>query len=252
MDKIQLSHVTYRYHERQQEHIALHDINLSIPEGEFVSIVGQSGCGKTTLIRLISGLAMPSEGTVMIDGVKVTGPASNRAVVFQEYTLFPWMTACQNIEFGIRQADRGKKRQEAHKIALHYLERVGMLASSNLHPYQMSGGMRQRVAIARALAMDPEILLLDEPFGALDIKLRTELQTLLEELWQEDGGRRRTILFVTHDIHEAVLLADRVIYMVPGRIQADIAVPVGRPRMSLCDCDNDRICAIRRELKAMF
>lgn len=252
MKKIQLENVYYSYKDRSREHEAVKDINLSIEGGEFVSIVGQSGCGKTTLIRLVSGLAMPSSGRVLINGHAVTGPDSDRAVVFQDYTLFPWMSARQNIEFGIRQAKKDLSRADVRNLAEHFLSKVGMSEAADKLPGQMSGGMKQRVAIARALAMDPEILLLDEPFGALDIRLRAELQQLLEDLWREDDKQRKTVLFVTHDIHEAVLLADRVLYMVPGKIEADIRVPISRPRTDLCDCENDRLCAIRRELKELF
>lgn len=252
MEKIRLENVSYSYKDLNKDYAAIRNIDLSVREGEFVSIVGQSGCGKTTLIRLISGLAMPTSGSIYIDGDIVTGPCSSAAVVFQEYTLFPWMTARKNIEFGISQIRKDMSRNEIRDAADRYLDKVGMKDAADKYPGQMSGGMKQRVAIARALAMDPEILLLDEPFGALDIRLRAELQQLLEDLWREEGRCRKTVLFVTHDIHEAVLLADRVLYMSPGVISADIPVPISRPRMSLCDCENDRLCAIRRELKDLF
>jgi len=210
---------------------ALDSISLEIKRGEFVCIVGPSGCGKTTLLRLLAGLSFPTEGNLLIDGKPMDGPGDDIAIVFQDYALFPWMTAYKNIRFTLKHTRKGLDKEDEDRIARELLEKVGMEDAANKHPYQMSGGMRQRVAIARALAMDRDILLLDEPFGALDSKIRGELQNLLEDLWRSDKDRERTAVFVTHDIGEAVRMADRIIVMDHGRIINEISVPLRRPRV---------------------
>lgn len=251
MKKIELAHVSYGYQAHGRRDEVLHDVSLSVEPGEFVCIVGQSGCGKTTLLRLLAGLALPDEGTVRIDGAPVAGPGADRAIVFQNYTLFPWMTARKNVRFGIRQARRELTREQINRRADEFLERVDMLHAADKYPYQLSGGMRQRVALARSLAMDTDILLLDEPFGALDARIRGELQQLVETLCS--GGReRKTVIFVTHDIHEAVFLADRVLYMEGGRLLRELPVGLPRPRCALCAADTERLCASRRELLRYF
>ena len=227
MGGIDLTHLFYAYIDRGQRFSALEDVNLHIDQGQFICIVGRSGCGKTTLLRLLAGLQQPQEGSICINGRAVTGPDTDRAVVFQNYTLFPWMTARKNVQFGIRQVSRTLSRAEANALADDFLERVGMSEAADKYPYQLSGGMQQRVAIARALAMDTDILLLDEPFGALDARNRRELQELLVRLWV---GTEKTVIVVTHDINEAVLLADRILYMTPGKVAADISVKLPRPR----------------------
>ncbi|MDD4715672.1 MAG: ABC transporter ATP-binding protein [Oscillospiraceae bacterium] len=229
MGTIDIQHLSYCYKDRNQEFLALDDLNLSIQDGEFVCIVGHSGCGKSTLLRILAGLALPTEGEVYIDNEPVRGPGTDRTVVFQHDSLFPWLTAKGNVEFGIRQARKSISKKQAGELAAAYLRKVEMGHAMDQYPYQLSGGMQQRVAIARTLAMDSEILLLDEPFGAIDIKIRRDLQLLLESLWRS-GQRKKTVVFVTHDIDEAIFLADRIIFMRPGRIQADFHVTYERPR----------------------
>ena len=232
MAKLSLSHVRFCYGQQGQCFRALDDLNIAIEECEFICILGHSGCGKTTLLRLLSGLQDPTKGTVLLDGRPMAGPGPDRAVVFQNYALFPWMSAKKNVQFGIRQARQELPKAEVAALAMEYLTKVDMADAADKYPYQLSGGMRQRVAIARALAMDADILLLDEPFGALDAKIRLELQQLLEQLWCS-GEKRKTVIFVTHDIREAVQLASRILFMAPGKIIADIPVDLPRPRQQL-------------------
>lgn len=211
----------------------LNHISLEIPDGQFLYLIGHSGCGKSTLLRLLVGLDRPSSGTLSIDGKTIEQPGLDRSIVFQNYSLFPWMTAQKNIEFGIEQANRelcrGYSKEDISNIAREYLERVEMTAAADKYPYQLSGGMQQRVAIARALSMDTQILLFDEPFGALDVRTRRSLQKLVEDLW-DAGQERKTVVFVTHDISEAVLLADRIVFMGHGELLADYTVDIERPR----------------------
>lgn len=229
MGAIDISHLTFTYGEHNKCNTVLYDLKLQIRDGEFVCIIGHSGCGKSTLLNILAGLLRPESGQVLIDGKPLTGPGTDRAVVFQHYSLFPWMTARKNVLFGIQQARKELKKDQAEELAELYLKKVGMEKDMDKYPYQLSGGMQQRVAIARALAMDAEILLLDEPFGALDAKNRTQLQQLLEHLWY-GGSQRKTVIFVTHDIEEAILLADRIVFMRAGQIEAELIVPYSRPR----------------------
>ncbi|MFZ4406098.1 MAG: ABC transporter ATP-binding protein [Paracraurococcus sp.] len=207
--------------------LALQPTTLAVAPGEFVAILGPSGCGKSTLLRIVAGLDQPSGGTVTLDGTPVTRPGPDRGMVFQSYTLFPWLTVAQNIRYGL--AERRLPEAEQAAIAARFIDRVGLRGFENHWPKQLSGGMQQRCALARALANDPEILLLDEPFGALDHQTRELMQELLLEIWEAD---RKTVLFVTHDIDEAVFLANRVLVMSarPGRIKAEVAVPLPYPR----------------------
>ena len=245
MTGMELERVCFRY--RDRDPLVLQELSLSIQAGEFVCIVGHSGCGKTTLLRLLAGLSFPDRGEVRIDGRRVEGPGTDRAVVFQEYPLFPWMTARKNVQFGIRQAGKWSRAQIRPR-AEEFLARVGLSHAAARYPAQLSGGMRQRGSLARALAMDTEILLMDEPFGALDPGTRRELQTFLEALWLGDGVRKKTVVFVTHDINEAVRLADRVICLSRGGIAADLPVTLPRPRSSL---DSGAISA-NETRKALF
>lgn len=206
---------------------ALQEINLTVKHHEFVSILGTSGCGKSTLLRIIGGLEKPTTGKVLVEGREIKGPGADRGMVFQAYTLFPWLTVAQNIEFGLK--ERGVAPEERQRITKKYIEVVGLKNFENAYPKALSGGMKQRVAIARALANDPEVLLLDEPFGALDMQTRGVMQELLLNVWQQSP---KTIIMVTHDIDEAIFLADRVIVMTarPGSVKEIINVDLPRPR----------------------
>jgi NitT/TauT family transport system ATP-binding protein len=207
---------------------ALQPIDLAVARNDFITILGPSGCGKSTLLRIVAGLDRPTTGRVVLDGKPVTGPGSERGMVFQSYTLFPWLTVAENVGFGLR--EKGVAALERSDIVRAWLDRVGLTAFAGHFPRQLSGGMQQRTAIARALANDPEVLLLDEPFGALDNQTRGLMLELLLGIWERD---RTTILFVTHDIEEAAFLASRVLVMSarPGRIKAEIAVDLPHPRL---------------------
>ncbi|WP_405659898.1 ABC transporter ATP-binding protein [Streptomyces sp. NBC_01166] len=207
---------------------AVAPLDLALARNEFVSVVGTSGCGKSTLLNVVAGLVPPTTGTVVLDGSRVEGPGRDRGMVFQKYTLFPWMTAVQNVEFALRD-QAGLTRRERRAEALALLDQVGLGARTDAFPDQLSGGMQQRVAIARALSYRPAVLLMDEPFGALDALTRRVMQDLLTQLWEQ---HRLTVLFVTHDIEEAVYLSDRVLVMggTPGRIRRDIPIDLARPR----------------------
>ena len=207
--------------------VALSDIHFKVRRNEFISVIGPSGCGKSTLIRIVAGLEEPSGGVVAVDGIPVTGPGADRGMVFQNYTLFPWLTVRKNVLFGPKM--KGLRDDKAKKAADEWLELVGLTDFADLYPAQLSGGMKQRVAIARALANDPRILLMDEPFGALDAQTRASMQAHLLRIWQAAGV---TVLFITHDLDEAIYLSDRIVVLGarPGRILEVIDVPVARPR----------------------
>jgi NitT/TauT family transport system ATP-binding protein/sulfonate transport system ATP-binding protein len=207
--------------------VALKPTDLSVAANDFITILGPSGCGKSTLLRIIAGLDRPSEGRVLLDGREVKGPGPDRGMVFQSYTLFPWLTVAENIAFGLR--EKGVPEAERKGIVANYVQLVGLSGFENHWPKQLSGGMQQRTAIARALANDPEILLLDEPFGALDNQTRGLMQELLLGIWERE---KKTVLFVTHDIEEAIFMASRVVVMSarPGRIKLDVAVDLPHPR----------------------
>ncbi|MCO4053755.1 MAG: ABC transporter ATP-binding protein [Bosea sp.] len=206
---------------------ALTPTTLAIADNDFITILGPSGCGKSTLLRIVAGLETATEGRVLLDGQPVTGPGADRGMVFQSYTLFPWLSIVQNIAFGLR--ERGLPERERLDIARKWAERVGLRGFENHYPKQLSGGMQQRTAIARALANDPRILLLDEPFGALDNQTRSLMQEMLLGIWERE---RKTVVFVTHDVEEAIFMASRVVVMSarPGRIKADIPVDLPHPR----------------------
>ncbi|CDX39403.1 ABC transporter ATP-binding protein [Mesorhizobium sp. WSM4935] len=205
----------------------LRDINLDLADNEFVSLVGTSGCGKSTLLSIVAGLQDFDSGDLDIDGSPILKPGLDRGVVFQSYTLLPWLTAQQNIEFALKAA--GHDRATCRRIALEHLDLVKLPHSANLYPSELSGGMKQRVAIARALSYRPKMLLMDEPFGALDALTRHQMQELLTQIWEE---HRLTVLFVTHDVEEAVYLSDRIVVMGigPGRIMRTFDVDIERPR----------------------
>ncbi len=205
----------------------LQEINLEIAEGEFICLVGPSGCGKSTLINLIAGLEMPTSGRVLVDGVPVAGPGTDRVVVFQEAALFPWLNVQQNVEFGLKMA--GMPAEKRKERSAEYLRMVHLSRFVDAYPHQLSGGMKQRVAIARSLAMDPKILLMDEPFAALDAQTRQLLHQELLEIWQQT---RKTIFFVTHNVREATVLGDKVLTISarPGRLKKGFAIHLPRPR----------------------
>ncbi len=206
---------------------ALEPVDLKVADNDFVTILGPSGCGKSTLLRLVAGLDTATTGRVLLDGRPIVGPGPDRGMVFQSYTLFPWLTVADNIAFGLR--EKGVPAATRTRVVAEWLERVGLTGFAHHYPKQLSGGMQQRTAIARALANDPAILLLDEPFGALDNQTRALMQELLLGIWERDA---KTVLFVTHDIEEAIFLASRVLVMTarPGRIKAEVAIDLAHPR----------------------
>ncbi len=206
---------------------ALEPMSFTVADNDFLAILGPSGCGKSTLLRIVAGLDTPSSGRVLLDDAPVTGPGPDRGMVFQSYTLFPWLTVRENICFGLR--EKGLAPAAQQRIASDYVRRVGLEGFEHHLPKMLSGGMQQRTALARALANDPKILLLDEPFGALDTQTRALMQELLLSVWEAE---RKTVLFVTHDIEEAVFMANRVLVMTarPGRTKAVVDVPLPRPR----------------------
>ncbi len=207
--------------------LAIDKIDLRIRNQEFATILGPSGCGKSTLLRIVAGLIKPTQGAVKLDGKVIEGPGQDRGMVFQSYTLFPWLTVKENIQFGLELS--GLPRSQQRQIAQEFVEKVGLKGFEQAFPKGLSGGMKQRVAIARALANNPAILLLDEPFGALDAQTRALMQELLTQVWEE---LHKTILFVTHDVEEAIFLSDRVFIMTarPGKIKAEIDICLERPR----------------------
>jgi NitT/TauT family transport system ATP-binding protein len=217
----------------------LRSVNLDVWRGEFVCIVGPSGCGKTTLLNIITGFIRQSKGDVLVQGTPVTGPHPKRIFVFQDNGVFPWLTVEQNIEFGLSRRPRHERRETVH----HYVQMVGLTGFERAYPRELSGGMRQRVEIARALAPNPEIVYMDEPFGALDFITRMKMRTDLTRIWQEE---KKTILFVTHDIEESVQLADRVVVMSqrPGTIRKQIEIDLCRPR----DLDSPEYLQVRDEI----
>jgi nitrate ABC transporter ATP-binding subunit len=233
--------VTKRFAVGDDEVEALAPVDLVIPRGEFVCMIGASGCGKSTLLRIIAGFEEPTTGEVAIDGKPVTGPGSDRGMVFQDYALFPWMTVRQNISFGPRQ--RHLAREEIDKTTDEFVRMVGLERFADRYPNQLSGGMKQRVAIARVLANNANILLMDEPFGALDALTREQLQNELLQIWKRTGV---TTIFVTHSVEEAVLLADRVLVMSagPGKIDSDFRIDLARPR----DVSSPEFNALRRDV----
>jgi NitT/TauT family transport system ATP-binding protein len=212
---------------RGTEVIALRDLNLHVEENEFVSLIGPSGCGKSTFLHLVAGLDEITQGELWFDGRPVEGPGADRGMVFQSYTLYPWLTVRENIRFALQKS--GLPRADQERRVEEVLALVGLHEFGHAHPYQLSGGMRQRVAIARALVYRPRLLLMDEPFGALDAQTRRLMQELLLSIWE---SHRTTVLFVTHDVEEALLLSDRIYVMTarPGTIKAELSVPFPRPR----------------------
>lgn len=225
--KVKIDNVKRIFNTRNGEMVALNGVSLDIMENEFICVVGPSGCGKSTLLNIIAGLLEPSSGKVYCDGKEVQGTGTERGVVFQQYALFPWMTVKKNVMFGLNL--QGIKGAEAEEIAMKYIKMVQLEDFVNHYPKELSGGMKQRVAIARAYAVNPSILLMDEPFGALDAQTRTQLQTELLETWEKE---RKTCFFITHDVDEAIILAQKVIIMSarPGRIKEIVDINIPYPR----------------------
>jgi NitT/TauT family transport system ATP-binding protein len=228
--------------------IAVNEVNLNVQPGEFVSLIGPSGCGKSTILSIVAGFMNPTSGEALCDGKKITKPSSERGVVFQQYSLFPWLTVRKNVEFGLKMAgvNQGKRNVTARSL----LDLAGLLAFENHYPDQLSGGMKQRIGIVRALATSPQVLLMDEPFGALDTQTRVVMQEILTNIWQQF---RISVLFITHDIEESIFLSDRVYVMTarPGRIKAEIKVPLPRPRTAGMT-DTPEFMRLVQELKALI
>ncbi len=226
LTKITVENLGKVFSHNGQETAALDGVSFEANEGEFVAVVGPSGCGKTTLLQIIDGLIEPTEGRVLIDGKPVASPGRDRGIVFQEYSLFPWLTVAQNIAFGL---EIGGTETDKDAIVQKWIETMGLTGFENSYPYMLSGGMKQRVAIARVFAYDPDVLLMDEPFGALDAGTRAALQGHLLEIW---ARTKKTVIFVTHSIEEAVKLADRIVLLSPrpAKIRTIIDVDLERPR----------------------
>ena len=223
MPEIKLTNVTKRW----GKFYAVDNLNLEIEDNSFITLLGPSGCGKSTLLNIIAGLEKPTSGRVCVKGKEVVNPGSERGVIFQQYALFPWLTVKKNVKFGLKL--RGVKEPELSAIADKYIRLVGLEEFGDSYPKELSGGMKQRVAIARAYAVNPEILLMDEPFGALDAQTRTQLQTELLETWEKE---KKTCFFITHDVEEAIILAQRVVIMSarPGRVKEIVPVNIPYPR----------------------
>lgn len=226
-NKLEIRDVSFDYIDKRSRFSALENVSLDIKEGEFVCILGSSGCGKSTLLGLLNGLNRAKSGEILLDGKRIVGPGPDRAVVFQQYSLFPWLTAKGNVNFGIRQSGKKYTKKQREEKAKEYLANVGLAGAADKYPSQLSGGMKQRVAVARALALEADVLLLDEPFGAVDPKLRLELQELVSRLCTEHN---KTVVFVTHDIDEAILLSDRIVVMESGKIRTILSVRLPHPR----------------------
>jgi NitT/TauT family transport system ATP-binding protein len=249
MARLRIDDVTLRFAPKGAMPVtALDGISLDVADQEFAVIVGPSGCGKSSLLRLVAGLIEPSEGSITLDGTAVTGPGRDRGMVFQSYTLFPWLNVRDNIEFGLKIA--GVAPAERARVAAHFISEVGLEGFEAAYPKHLSGGMMQRVALARALANDPAILLMDEPFGSLDSQTRSLMQELLLTVWEHT---HKTVLFITHDIDEAILLGDRVHVMTarPGRIKERIEIGIGRPR-SVDTLTSPDFTAIKRRIMALI
>ena len=232
-----------------QELLALDGVDLTIRENEFVSVIGPSGCGKTTLLRIVAGLIPFDAGEVLIDGRPIDGPGRERAMVFQSFGLFPWKNVLENVKMPLMV--RKVAQAEADELAHHFIAKVGLSGFEDAMPHQLSGGMQQRVGLARALVTDPEILLMDEPFGAIDAQTRELMQEELLKLWADSG---KTVMFVTHDLDEAVTLADRVVVLTrgPGRIRTSIDVDLPRPRWDYDVRAEKNFAAVRHEIWSML
>lgn len=252
MAYIELNDLSFAYPGPAGEVKALEHVSFSVHGGEFLSVVGRSGCGKSTLLRLLAGLEEPGSGSVTIGGEPASVPGRGRMIVFQTGGLFPWQTVRGNVIFAMRQTHRGLSRAESAERADALLQTVELADAAGLYPYQLSGGMAQRAAIARALAVDAGTLLLDEPFSALDVQTRAQLQRLIERVWENAPGERKTVIFVTHDINEALLLSGRVICMRPRAVAGELAVEFPRPRCGSAVTKTAEFAAARERLLAMM
>jgi NitT/TauT family transport system ATP-binding protein len=232
---------------------ALDSVSFDVRDGEFVALIGPSGCGKSTLLDLVAGLKAPTGGRVAVDGAEITKPGPDRGIVFQDYSLFPWMSARENIRFALEHSSQKLSKIESSSRAGKYLEIIGLSRFGDSYPGTLSGGMRQRLAIARMFAMNPRVFLMDEPFGALDSLNRVYMQDLLTYLWTQ-GEQRKTVLFVTHDVDEALLLSDRIAVMTPapGKIKEVIDVPFPRPRCRPELNSSPEYVALRARLLALL
>ena len=224
---IALNELSKQYVVKKQTFMALSDVQLSIEEGQFVSVVGPSGCGKSTILRILAGLEEATSGEVLVDGVPVMGPGADRGMVFQTYTLFPWLSVRENIQFGLKL--KGIPLTIRRKMADRFIELIKLEKFANSFPNQLSGGMKQRVAIARALAANPKVLLMDEPFGALDAQTKMDMQEMLRDIWRAE---QTTVVFITHDIDEAIYLSQRIVLMAagPGRIIGEYEIDLPSER----------------------
>lgn len=245
-EKLVLERVSRTFRGKNGSVVALADVDLRVEAGEFVCIVGPSGCGKSTLLNLIAGLEPPDAGRILVDGEVVGGPGRDRMVLFQESALFPWLDALDNVLFGLK-LRTGLSSKERRVTAIQHLERLGLARFARSAVHELSGGMKQRVALARALAADPRMLLMDEPFTALDAMARERLYGDLQRIW---GEQRKTIVFVTHNVREAVVLGDRVVLFsaCPGRVSAEFAIDLPRPRDINCVAVAQRATTIRKAL----
>jgi NitT/TauT family transport system ATP-binding protein len=247
MDHIEIRRVNYEYTANERAVTALRDVSFGVAESEFICVVGRSGCGKTTLLNILAGFLVPTTGDVLIGGRAVSGRGLDRGVVFQDFAqLFPWRTAQRNVEFGLEM--KGVPRDERAKTAQRFLGLVNLESFAGAYPHELSGGMQQRAAIARALAYNPSVLLMDEPFAALDALTRDEMQRLLVDVWRET---RKTVVYVTHNVAEAVYLADRIVVLTPhpGTVKAEVRVTLPRPRDPLSvpfvECQKDVVGHLR-------
>ncbi len=242
---------TFRWEKKGRHHelLALDGIDLDLRAGEFVSVIGPSGCGKTTLLRIVAGLEQPDGGEIHVDGTPIDGPGPERAMVFQSFGLFPWKTVLENVMFPL--VVRKEDPTVADERARSFIDKVGLAGFEDTHPGQLSGGMQQRVGLARALATDPDVLLMDEPFGSIDAQTRELMQEELLRLWSDSG---KTVMFVTHDLDEAVTLADRVVVLTkgPGRLRDDVVVELPRPRWDYDFRGRTEFTAVRRRIWDML
>ncbi|AEH06616.1 ABC transporter ATP-binding protein [Methanothermococcus okinawensis] len=224
---LEIKNVVKKFITEKKEVLAVDNVSFEVKNNEFLSIVGPSGCGKSTLLRMIAGLEKPTSGEMFIEGKKIEKPGAERSMVFQQYTLLPWRTVLENVGFGLE--IKGVPKAERNEISKKFIRMIGLEGFEDAYPYELSGGMQQRVAIARTLANDPKIVLMDEPFGALDAQTRTILQNELLKIWEKD---KKTVVFITHSVEEAVYLSDRVIIMTarPGRVKDIVDINLDRPR----------------------